>query len=66
MLRGTIRYEDFEGNVNYEGNCFCGKLLLDTNDLVLYEGNTIEELIEDFKEAVECYIEEIMHRRSLR
>lgn len=51
---GTIEYSE-------EDKCFYGKVLKKhgklINDLILYEGKTIDELNENFKENIDNYIE---------
>ena len=57
MSTHTFRYKDILGSVetDLESKCLYGKLLY-INDLVLYEGNTLEELEASFHEAVDDYI----------
>ncbi len=54
----TMEYKDFIGSIDYdeEYKIYHGKLL-NTKDLVLYEGSTLEELESDFHEAVDRHIE---------
>jgi len=55
---GYFHYQGYNGSVEYseEDNCLCGKILGLKNSLILYEGNSIEELREDFKVSVDSYI----------
>lgn len=56
-----LEYQHYTGSVEYEqeDKCYWGKLLTynnePINDLILYEGDTIEQLEEDFKEAIKTY-----------
>jgi predicted RNase H-like HicB family nuclease len=56
----TIEHRGFTGTVEYskESKCFYGKVL-EIDDLVMYEGQTIEELEHDFKETINEYIEDL-------
>ena len=56
--RLDFHYMDFKGSVEYssEDACFHGKII-GINDLVSYEGDTIEALHKDFVESVNEYIE---------
>lgn len=56
----TIKYKGFIGSIEieHEDDTLYGKVLgLEKGTLITYEGNTISELKEDFKNAVEDYIE---------
>jgi predicted HicB family RNase H-like nuclease len=57
MMGQTLKYKNFKGSVEYsvEDSYFYGKIL-DTNDLVMYEGKDKAELNKAFKEAVDDYI----------
>ena len=54
-----LEYKGYYGNIDYnkEDKSLCGKVLGMTKDLILYEGNTIEELENDFKNAIDSYLE---------
>ncbi len=55
-----LKYKGFIGSIEVElqNNTLYGKILgLDKKTLITYEGNTLEELKKDFKEAVNDYIE---------
>ena len=54
-----LEYKGYKGTVEYskEDDCLVGKVIGMHNDLILYEGNTLSELKDDFIEAVESYIE---------
>ncbi|HEO64270.1 MAG TPA: antitoxin HicB [Spirochaetes bacterium] len=53
----TMAYKRFKGTVewSHEDKCYFGKLL-DIRGLVSFEGDRLEELERDFKEAVDNYI----------
>jgi len=54
-----LHHKGYSGSVEYseEDKCFCGKVLGLKNSLILYEGNSIDELIEDFEISVENYLD---------
>lgn len=54
----TMKYKDFEGSIetSYEDRIMFGKILF-INDLIMYEGNSIDELEQSFHEAVDSYLE---------
>ena len=46
-----LEYKGYKGSVEYSkaDNCLFGKVLGMSKDLILYEGNTIDELKADFE-----------------
>jgi predicted HicB family RNase H-like nuclease len=56
--KSTIQYKDFIGSVHYsdEDGVFFGKIE-GVYDLITFEGTTVAEIKEAFKEAVEDYID---------
>lgn len=55
----TLKYKGFIGSieVELEDNSLFGKVLgLDKGTLITYEGNTVQELKEDFVAGIEDYI----------
>ena len=54
----TMKYKDFDGSIetSYEDRIMFGKILF-INDLIMYEGNSIDELEQSFHEAVDSYLE---------
>ena len=54
-----LEYKGYCGSIEYskEDKCLYGKVLGMTKDLISYEGNTVEELENDFKNAIESYLE---------
>lgn len=53
-----LEYKGYKGSVEYSkaDNCLCGKVLGLSKDLILYEGNTIDELRVDFESGIDSYI----------
>jgi len=51
-------YRSYEGSIEIskEDNCLLGQIL-NINDLIMYEGNTLPELELAFKKAVDEYID---------
>jgi predicted HicB family RNase H-like nuclease len=51
-----LSYKDYTGSVeiSVEDNCLYGRIL-DIDDLVTYEGQTVQELQAAFRESVEEY-----------
>ena len=54
-----LEYKGYKGSVEYskEDNCLFGKVQGMSKALILYEGNTLEELRKDFEDGVDCYLE---------
>ena len=57
-MKATMSYKDYQGSVEYsdEDNLFFGKLI-GINDRILFEGDSVETLRNNFQEAVEDYLE---------
>lgn len=57
-MKNTITYKNYIGSVQFsqEDSIFYGKIT-DINDLVTYEGISLNELNSAFKEAIEDYEE---------
>ena len=55
-MKDVLRYRDFLGSAHFsaEDDCFFGKIE-GIDDLVSFEGRTIDELKKSFREAVEDY-----------
>jgi predicted HicB family RNase H-like nuclease len=55
----NLEYKGYYGSIEYSkaDKCLCGKVRGMSKDLILYEGNTVQELEEDFKAAIDSYIE---------
>ena len=58
-IMNNLEYKGYYGSIEYskENKCLYGKVLGMTKDLVSYEGNTVEELEDDFRNAIESYLE---------
>lgn len=55
-----LEYKGYIGSVEIseEDNCLFGKVMhLPNNTLISYEGETVEQLREDFHQSVDAYIE---------
>lgn len=54
-----LEYKGYYGSIEYsvKDNCLYGKVMDMPKDLISYEGNTASELYEDFKGAVDDYLE---------
>lgn len=57
-MKNVLSYKNYTGSVEYsaEDEVFYGKIEFIT-DTVLYEGKSVQELKENFEEAVDDYIE---------
>jgi len=53
-----LDYKGYYGSIEYSkvDNCLFGKVLGMPNSLISYEGNTAEELYDDFKGAIDDYL----------
>ncbi len=56
---GVLKYKGYTGSVQYneEDNCLFGKVQGLKKVLISYDGNSIDEIREDFQEAVDYYLE---------
>lgn len=54
-----LEYKGYKGSVEYskEDNCLFGKVQGMSKALILYEGQTLEELRKDFEAGVDNYLE---------
>lgn len=54
-----LEYKGYKGSVEYskEDNCLFGKVQGMSKDLIIYEGQTLEELRKDFEAGVDSYLE---------
>jgi len=55
-----LEYKDYLGSIEYSraDNCLYGKVIgFDKETCITYEGNTAEELYDDFKGAIDDYLE---------
>lgn len=53
-----LEYKGYKGTVEYskEDDCLFGKVVGMSKDLIAYEGQTLSELREDFKNGIDSYI----------
>ena len=54
-----LEYKGYYGSIEYskDDDCLFGKVLGMPDNLISYEGNTATELYNDFKEAIESYLD---------
>ena len=54
-----LEYKGYKGSVEYskEDNCLFGKVQGLSKEMITYEGQTLDELRNDFEEGVESYLE---------
>lgn len=54
-----LEYKGYRGSVEYskEDNCLVGKVLGLNKALILYEGQTLDELRHDFEKGIDDYLE---------
>lgn len=54
-----LEYKGYKGSVEYsrEDNCLMGKVQGMGKDLIAYEGQTLDELRQDFEAGIDSYIE---------
>jgi predicted HicB family RNase H-like nuclease len=58
VMNNTMHYKDFLGSIRYspDDNCFHGRIE-GIDDLVSFEGRSVDELKKSFKAAVDDYLE---------
>ena len=56
---GYLHHKGYNGSVEYSDTdkCLYGKILGLRNSLILYEGNSLDELKADFETGVESYLD---------
>lgn len=56
-MSNTLKYRSYLGSIEFseEDNLFFGKVL-GIRSLILYEGKTSDELVQDFRDAVDSYL----------
>ena len=54
-----LEYKGYKGSVEYSkaDNCLVGKVLGMGRDMILFEGQNIEELYDDFCNGIDSYLE---------
>ncbi len=57
MSTDKLEYEGYTGTVNYDKNCdyYTGEVEID-GEIYTYEGDTLEELREDFEDIIDSII----------
>ena len=57
-MKDILKYKEFVGSVHYssDDNVFFGKLI-GIDDLITFEGDSVEELKKSFEDAVDDYID---------
>lgn len=57
-MNNLLSYKKYNGTIEYsdEDECFFGKVI-GTDSLISYEGNSLQELKSNFKEAVDGYLQ---------
>ena len=55
---GYLKYKGYTGSVEYseEDKCLFGKVQGMSKDLIMYEGQTLDELRKDFEDGIDSYI----------
>ena len=63
---GVLESRGYKGTISYSinDNCYHGKIV-DIADLVTYEADSYEELVEEFKDAVLEYMDYIENRGKI-
>ena len=63
---GVLESRGYRGSVNYsvDSQCWYGKIV-DISDMVTYEADSYEELVEEFKDAVLEYMDYIENRGKI-
>ena len=58
-MNNIMEYKGYWAEIRYsdEDGCFCGKIEGLKDTLISFEGNTVEELKKDFKEAIDFYLD---------
>lgn len=61
---GKLKYKGYSGSVEYspEDDCLYGKVLGLKGTLISYEGQSIDEIKNDFEQAVDYYLESCRER----
>lgn len=58
IMKNYMEYKGFHGSVQYskEDDCLYGNVLGITDGTILFEGSSVDELRQDFEDAVDDYI----------
>lgn len=64
-MSNLLTYKNYNGTVEYseEDNCLFGKVL-GIKSLLSYEGNSLQELRQDFQKTIDEYIEDCQQRNE--
>lgn len=59
-MKNIMKYKGYWAEIKYsdEDECFCGSIEGLKNTLITFEGNTVKELKDDFKDAIDFYLED--------
>ena len=59
----TIQYKGFTGTIEYssEDGCLIGQVLNADNAVIVYEGQSVDEITQMFHQAVDEYIQDNQH-----
>ncbi|MCM1067504.1 MAG: type II toxin-antitoxin system HicB family antitoxin [Muribaculaceae bacterium] len=59
-----MKYKGYSGSVEFspEDNCFFGKVQGIKGTLISYEGTSVDEIRQDFEQAVDYYLESCQER----
>ncbi|MCM1101471.1 MAG: type II toxin-antitoxin system HicB family antitoxin [Clostridium sp.] len=62
-MSNLLSYKNYNGTVEYskEDNCLFGKVL-GIRSLLSYEGDSVKELEQDFRQVVDEYLEDCKHQ----
>ena len=61
-----LEYKGYKGSIEYskEDNCLFGKVQGISKALILYEGQSLDELRKDFEEGIDSYIKSLKRIRN--
>lgn len=57
-MKNIMKYRGYWAEIKYsdEDECFCGEIEGLKNDSISFEGETVQELKKDFKDAIDHYL----------
>ena len=57
-MKNIMKYRGYWAEIRYsdEDECFCGEIEGLKNDSISFEGETVQELKKDFKDAIDNYL----------
>ncbi|HET6555943.1 MAG TPA: hypothetical protein VFG54_01430 [Prolixibacteraceae bacterium] len=61
---GTLKYKGYSGTVEYseEDECLFGKVIGMNQEVISYEGKTLEELKSDIETGIDLYLDSCKER----